>query len=281
MPKFGTPGPITLDLDLGGADVQITATDRTDTLIEVRPRNASDESDTKAAEQVRIDHTDGTLRITGPKYRPLEFSRRSKAVDVTVELPSGSAVAAEVQVGNYRSAGRLAGSRFKTSAGHVSVEHADGLRVATAAGHVTVGRVTGDADISTGSGRVRVGEVGGAATVKNSNGDTTIDTAGGEVRVRAANGAITVGRAGAGVDAKTSNGEIRLGEVVRGSVTIGTSLGDLDIGIAEGTAAWVSVDTAFGRVSNQLANTTGPDSGDETVEIRGRTSYGDITIHRA
>jgi DUF4097 and DUF4098 domain-containing protein YvlB len=117
--------------------------------------------------------------------------------------------------------------------------------------------------------------------VKNSNGDTTIGAITGDVRVRAANGDICVDRAGASVDAKTSNGKIRLGEVARGSVAIETAIGDLEIGIAQGTAARLAVKTEFGHVRNQLENATRPEETDETVEVRGRTSYGDIIIRRS
>ena len=99
--------------------------------------------------------------------------------------------------------------------------------------------------------------------------------------MRSANGDISVDRAGAGVEAKTSNGSIRLGEVARGSVVLETAAGDLDVGIAEGTAAWLEVNTGFGHVRNLLDNATRPEETDETVEVRGRTSYGDITIHRS
>jgi DUF4097 and DUF4098 domain-containing protein YvlB len=101
------------------------------------------------------------------------------------------------------------------------------------------------------------------------------------VRVRAANGAISVDRAGAGVDAKSSNGSIRLGEVARGSVVLETANGDLEIGIAEGTTAWLQVNTGFGQVRNLLDEAAPPAESDETVEVRGRTSYGDITIRRS
>jgi hypothetical protein len=72
-----------------------------------------------------------------------------------------------------------------------------------------------------------------------------------------------------------------VGEVARGSVVLGTATGDLDIGIADGTAAWLDVNTGFGHVRNQLDNATQPDETARTVEVRGRTSYGDITIHRS
>ncbi|EHR61401.1 DUF4097 family beta strand repeat-containing protein [Saccharomonospora cyanea] len=281
MPKYETPAPISAALELGVGEVRITASDRTDTVVEVRPSDATDESDVKAAQQVRVDYTDGTLRVTGPKARVFDFSRKTRSVDVSVELPSGSQVSAQLQMGDIHCTGRVGECRLKTSAGNVRLERTGPLRLDTSAGHVTADRVTGNAEISTGSGKVQVGEVEGTAVIKNSNGDTTIGAITGEVRVRAANGDISVDRAGADVDAKTSNGSIRLGEVARGSVTLGTAMGDLEIGIAEGTAAWLEVNTDCGRVHNLLQNAVRPEEADETVEVRGRTSYGDITIRRS
>jgi hypothetical protein len=69
--------------------------------------------------------------------------------------------------------------------------------------------------------------------------------------------------------------------VARGSVVLETANGDLEIGIAEGTAAWLQVNTGFGHVRNLLDEATRPTESDETVEVRGRTSYGDITIRRS
>jgi DUF4097 and DUF4098 domain-containing protein YvlB len=281
MPHYETPEPIAVTLELGLGNVRIAANDRTDTVVEVRPSDESDESDVEAAAQARVDYTSGTLRVTGPKARLFDFSRRTRSVDVSIELPSGSQVSAQIQVGDFRCAGRLGECRLKTSAGNFWLERTGPLRLETSAGHVTVEGVTGNADISTGSGTIQVGEVEGAAVVKNSNGDTTIDAARGDLRVRAANGSVRVGRAGASVVAKTSNGSIRLGELVRGSVVLETAMGDLDVGIAEGTAAWLEVSTGYGHMRNLLENATRPEAADETVEVRGRTSYGDITIHRS
>jgi DUF4097 and DUF4098 domain-containing protein YvlB len=281
MPEFETPEPISVSIDLGAAYVRISAGDRTDTVVEVRPTNESDDSDVKAAQQVRVDYSNGTLRVTGPKSRPYDFSRKSRSVDLEIALPSGSRVTAEMQFGDFHGAGRLGETRIKTSAGNAVVERTGPLRLSTAAGHVAADGVDGDADVTTGSGRVRIGDVEGAAVVWNSNGETTIGSVTGNVRVRSANGDITVRKAGGGVDAKTSNGSVRLGEVVRGSVTLGTAMGDLEVGIAEGTAAWLDVHTSFGRVRNQMESTLSPEETDRTVEVRGRTSYGDITVHRS
>jgi DUF4097 and DUF4098 domain-containing protein YvlB len=281
MPKYETPEPISVTLELGVGDVRISASDRTDTVVEVRPSDEADESDVKAAQQVRVDYTNGMLQVTGPKVRVFDFSRKTRSVDVAIELPSGSRVSAEAQVGDFRCAGRLGECRFKTSTGNVRLERTGPLRLDTSAGHVTADGIAGNAEISTGSGKVQLGEVEGSAVVKNSNGDTTIDAVTGDVRVRAANGGIFVDRAGASVDVKTSNGNIRLGGVARGSVVLETAMGDLEIGITEGTAAWLQVNTGFGHVHNLLDTASRPEESDETVEVRGRTAYGDITIRRA
>jgi DUF4097 and DUF4098 domain-containing protein YvlB len=279
MPNYETPEPISVTLELGVGDVRITASDRADTVVEVRPSDEADESDVKATQQVRVDYTNGMLRVTGPK-RVFDFSRKTRSVDVSIELPSGSQVSAEMLMGDIRCAGRLGECRVKTT-GNVWLERTGPLRLHTGFGRVTADGITGNAEISTGSGKIQIGEVEGGAEVKNSNGDTTIDAVTGDVRVRNANGDICVERAGAGVDAKTSNGSIRLGEVVRGSVVLETAAGALDIGIAAGTAAWLEVNTGFGHVHNLLDTASRPEESDETVEVRGRTSYGDITIRRS
>lgn len=279
MPTYETLEPTSVTLELGVGSVRIVASDRTDTVVEVRPSDEADESDVKAAQQVRVDHTNGMLQVTGPK-RIFDFSKKTRSVDVSIELPSGSQVSAHLLMGDIRCAGRLGESRLKTT-GNVWLEQAGPLSLHTGAGHVTADGIAGDAEISSGSGKIQIGEIEGAAEVKNSNGDTIIGAVTGDVRVRNANGAIDIERAGAGVDAKTSNGSIRLGEVVRGSVVLATAAGNLDIGIAEGTAAWLEVNTGFGQVRNLLDNATRPEGADDTVEVRGRTSYGDITIQRS
>ena len=281
MSKYETPEPISVTLELGVGEVRITASERTDTVVEVRPSDEADESDVKAAQQVRVDYANGTLQVTGPKARAFDFSRKTRSVDVAIELPSGSAVSAELQAGDFRGAGRLGECRFKTSVGNVRLERTGPLRLHTSTGQVTADGIAGHAEISTGSGKVQIGEVEGSAVVKDSNGDITIDAVTGDVRVRTANGDISVEQAGAGVEAKTANGSIRLGQVVHGSVVLETAMGDLEVGIAEGTAAWLEVNTGFGQVRNLLDEAARPAESDETVEVRARTSYGDITIRRS
>ncbi len=101
------------------------------------------------------------------------------------------------------------------------------------------------------------------------------------MKVKSANGDVTIDDAGRDVTAKTANGNIRLGRVARGAVAIETGSGALEIGIEEGTAAWIEATTKFGRLHNLLTPAENPAPSAETVQVRARTSFGDITITRS
>jgi DUF4097 and DUF4098 domain-containing protein YvlB len=282
MPVFATPEPISVTIELSTGEVRLIASDRTDTVVEVRPSDESDDSDVKAAQQTRVEYANGVLTVRGPKTRAFDFSKKTRSVAVLVELPTGSAVHGEVSIGDVHSTGALGECRFKTSVGHVRLDRTGQLHLDTSAGHITVDTITGDAEIATGSGRVHLGEIGGAAVIKNSNGNTELGTVTGRLRARAANGDISVDRAGAGVEARTSNGSIRIGQVARDSVTLDTAIGDLEIGVAAGTAAWLDLKTGHGRVHNALDDIgQGPEKSARTVEVRAHTSFGDITVRRS
>ena len=155
------------------------------------------------------------------------------------------------------------------------------MQLRTGVGDVTVDRAAGDAEVTTGSGAVRIDGIDGAAVVKNSNGDTWIGEVTGDLRVNAANGRISVDRAHATVAAKTANGDVRLGEVARGAVVAETALGKVEVGIRDGVAAWLDLNTRFGNVRNDLDAADRPGPGEDAVEVRARTSFGDITIRRS
>jgi hypothetical protein len=83
------------------------------------------------------------------------------------------------------------------------------------------------------------------------------------------------------VAARTANGAVRIGEVARGSVELDTAYGELEIGIRAGTAALLDLRSKFGSVRNSLAASDGPEPSETTVEVRARTSFGDIVIRRS
>ena len=74
---------------------------------------------------------------------------------------------------------------------------------------------------------------------------------------------------------------MRIGEVVRGAVAVETGFGEIEVGVRDGTAAWLDVQSGLGSVRSLLDAGDAPAAGEETVEVRGRTGYGDIVIRRA
>ncbi|MGP4019062.1 DUF4097 family beta strand repeat-containing protein [Saccharopolyspora sp. 5N708] len=282
MPVFDTPEPISATIDVVVGDLRIIASDRADTVVEVRPSDRSKKTDVRAAEQTHVDYSDGELQIKSLKrWKHYGFRSDGGSVDVVVELPSGSHVQGDVALGDFDCEGRLGQCRFKTSTGHIRLAEAAALNVHTASGRITLDRAVGHVEVSNGSGDVRIRQIDGTAVIRNSNGHTRVGQVTGELRLRAANGDISVDRAQAAVDVKTANGNIRIGEVVRGSVVLSTAAGELEVGIHEGTAAWLDLNTVTGRVHNSLDSANGPAESEETVEVRARTYTGDIVIHRS
>ena len=216
-----------------------------------------------------------------PKQRGLGLFGKPGSVDVTLDLPAGSDVHAETGVGGIQAAGMLAKCQVKLGAGDVRLDRVGALSLDTGAGRVEVDAVAGRAEISTGSGRLQVREIDGSAVLKNSNGDSWLGLVIGDLRINAANGDIAVDRAGASVVANTANGDIRVGAAIRGTVSLKTGFGEIEVGIPAGTAAKLDVSTSFGRVRNQLESAEGPQATDETLDLRARSGYGDIVIRRA
>jgi DUF4097 and DUF4098 domain-containing protein YvlB len=281
MPNFETPEPISVSVALVVGDLRIIASDRNDTVVVVSPNDSSSEGDVKAAEQTRIEFSQGRLLIKAPKsWKTFSPFGGRESIDVAIELPAGSRVDAEAAVGDISCDGRLGECSFTTSVGNIRLEETGPARLNTSAGSVTVDRIAGRAEI-TGSGQVRIRQIEGGAVIKNLNGVTWIGEVKGDLRCNAANGDITVDRALGAIAAKTANGAVRIGEVIRGSVELGTAYGELEVGIREGTAALLDVRSQFGSVRNLLAASDGPQPSDQRVEVRARTSFGDIVIRRS
>ena len=279
MPTFDTPEPITATIDLAIGDVRISAGARDTTVVDVQPSDASNEEDLKLAEQTRVEYADERLLVKTPKLRNW-LSKRGPSVDVTIELPAGSHVHGTIGMGDFQCDGRLGDCRIKTGLGRIRLDQGDELNLKSGAGDISVDHATGRVEVTSGAGDVRLRELDGSAVIKNSNGDTWVGAAGGDVRLNAANGSIAVDLAEASVGAKSANGDVRVGEVVRGSVVLETKIGDLEVGVREGTAAWLDVNSQFGHVHNALEATDAPEAAAETVEVRARTSIGEVVIRR-
>ncbi|WP_282087219.1 DUF4097 family beta strand repeat-containing protein [Streptomyces tendae] len=278
MPSFDTPRPIAVTAHVGAGSIRFTASDRSDTVVEVRPGDPGRDRDVRAAEQTEVSFASGVLTISTKERR---FIGPTGTVEVTVELPAGSRVDTVGSWTQVLGEGRLGEVRVKTPGGDVRLDTTGPLELNASHGSVTVDRVEGSAEITTSSGSVRVGTVQGPAVLKNSHGSTTVGAALGDLTVKNANGDINVARAEASLTATTAHGTLRVDEVVRGEIRLETSYGAIEVGVREGTAAWLDVQSSGGLVRNTLTASGGPAQTEETVKVHARTRYGNIDVRRA
>ena len=105
----------------------------------------------------------------------------------------------------------------------------------------------------------------------------------GPASIKASNGSVSVDRALSDITAASSNGAVQIGEVVRGTVSATSKNGSVEVGVREGSAAWLELNTGVGRVYNELASSDAPEADEQVdkVEVHASTTLGDVTIRRA
>ncbi|HTV13021.1 MAG TPA: DUF4097 family beta strand repeat-containing protein [Acidimicrobiales bacterium] len=292
MPTFGTPAPISVSVDISEGSAEIIASDRANTVVEVRPSNPAKKIDVGAAEQTQVSYSDGVLTVKTPRnWRQYVVWSECGSVDVKIELPSGSRLRGEVGVGNaflgptrgseLRGTGILGECTFKVGAGDIQLSQAGPLQLRTGFGDITVERAVGHSEMTTGCGAVHVSRIEGAAVVKSSNGDVWVGEAKADLRATTANGKISVALARADVEAKTANGSVQINEVMGGTVHVHTAAGEVEVGVRRGVAALLDLEAPRGKVVNGLDASGPPKPGEASVEVRARTGFGDIRIFRA
>lgn len=282
MPVFDTPKPTSVTLDIPAGNVRIAAAYRADSVVEIQPTELGDTAAADAADAAHVRFTDGelTISVPQPRRRGLRDMFRSGTVEVTIDLPVDSQIQGEV-AGDVHGVGRLGECRLRTAWGDIHLDATGPLRVTTVGGEVSVDSAVGPVEISTEHGDIHIRAVDGPATIKNVNGEIDVGEVTGDLRLTGVNGEIDVHRALGNLEARTAHGGVRIGEVVTGSVSLTTADGELDVGIARGTVAWLDLGSASGEVHNLLDASAGPGASDRTVEVRARTSGGDIHIRRA
>ena len=284
---FNTPSPIAVTLDLYVADVRFAVSDRTDTIVEVRPSDPDKAADVKAAENTRVEYDEATRTLSivsrKPRNRFVNFSsKRPESIDVVIELPTHSDVRGEADLGDFQSDGALGNVTLKTDLGAVRLAETGPLNVRGGVGAITVEGVSGSAEVHGGSNDIRIGAVDGAADVSTGNGKVRVGIVTGPSNIRTSNGSVSVDRALSDITAASSNGEVRIGEVVRGKVSATSKNGGVEVGVREGSAAWLDLNTSVGRVYNELASSDAPEADEpvDTVEVHASTKLGNVTIRR-
>jgi hypothetical protein len=282
MPQFETPQPIAITVDMFLGHVKIIASDRTDTVVEVRPSDADKKDDVRAAQETEVDFAAGHLTVKAPTWwtKMNILFGANPSIDVTIEVPTGSRLHGTAHMCRFLVTGELGQCELKSHVGDLQLDKANSLKLQSSAGNVTVDQVMSGASITT-NGIVRIRQINGSAVVKNIHGDSMIREVAGDLTVNAANGNITVERPHGSVTAKTANGSIRVGDAARGTLRLETATGELEVGIHPGSAAYLDVHTKSGAIQNLMESADQPAQGEETVHVYARNSFGNITIRHA
>lgn len=278
MPTFSTPSPIDLAIKMPVGAIEIVAGDRDDTVVTVSPTNPAKAVDVRGANETAVEFDGQRLTITGPRPR-FSFVGPFESIDVKVELPIGSRLTAENLGGPVRTSGRLGATRIKSSL--VDIDSTGDLSVRALNGNVTVANADGTVDITADHGQIRLGTVTGEATLKASHGSITVTEARGDLEAKLSYGDLAITKALGSVEAKTAYGAIELLEVSSGSVQVESGYGQITIGVRPGVPAWLDLSSKVGRVRSDLAGDRAPESSEQTVAVRARTQYGDITVQHA
>lgn len=280
MPTYPTPGPIDLAVHLQVGALEVAAGDRGDTVVTVSPTNPDKDGDRRAAEETTVTLDGQRLTVVSPKPR-FTIVGPSESIDVRVELPTGSRLSAEVELGWVRTTGRLGATRIKASSGKASVEQSGDLWLRAGHGSTQVGTADGDVEITADHGQITLGRSTGRVLLKASHGSVRVAEAGGDLEAKLSYGDLEVGRALGSVTAKTAYGDIALHEVSGGSVEVESGYGEVSVGVREGVPAWLDLSSKNGRVRNELEADRAAAGSEQAVAVRARTQLGDITVRRA
>jgi hypothetical protein len=263
---FPLTGPINLQARVGHGSLVVTAQDDlTDAVVILTPRT----TDSDILDRVVVDLQGPTLSINAPRQGgifdlALFGGRRDReAVDITVSVPSGTAIKASSYTAPVTVHGRCGGADVATGAADITLEHVAGdLRVRYGSGTCRVERVDGSVQSRSGAGRAHFGTIGGSLSAGCGSGELEAATVRGAVNARSGSGGASFG-------------------AVYGDVNVGSGSGSMNIGLPAGVPARLDVTTGSGRVSSDLPIDDGPTSKGAPITIRARTGSGNIRLFRA
>ncbi|UGT62217.1 DUF4097 domain-containing protein [Nocardia asteroides] len=164
MTVFSTPAPIAATIDVPVGTVTVTAADRADTVVEIRPADPSNKTDVRAAEQFRVEFTGTELTVRLPRGRWNPFGG-TPSVEVEVLVPTGSRLTATLAVGGLHTAGAFDGCALTVADGDIRIERPRGAVTAVVArGDIRVeDAASGVLRLETSTGELAVGIRPGSA----------------------------------------------------------------------------------------------------------------------
>ena len=153
---------------------------------------------------------------------------------MTVELPTGSRLTAEVSVGGVRTVGRLGATRIKSSMGPVDLDATGDLWLRAAHGNATVGTADGGSRSRPTTGRSGSARSPATRSSRRRTARSQVGESGGDLDAKLSYGDLEITKALGSVTAKTAYGSIQLREVSSGSIQVESGYGQVTVGVRPG-----------------------------------------------
>ena len=281
MPTYATPGPINVRIDLPFGDTSIIASDRDTTVVDVLgeerevTRACAPATSSRSRPQPRR-----RPRLLGWGLGMLGLGAGTGAT-VTVEVPAGSGLHATTRHGSLSAEGRLDACRVSTDYGDVHLDEAGSSR--SAPGTATSRSNTPPRTRRSPPARATSGSAWSRAPRPSPTTTATSPWPRRWARCSCAARTATCRSSGCSRTSWRATPTAASGSTSssRAACDVATTYGEVEIGIAEGTAAWLDIRSDTGNVHNRLDEQPGPDAFDRTAEIHARTRDGNIVIRRA
>jgi DUF4097 and DUF4098 domain-containing protein YvlB len=279
MHTFETPGPVSLRVELWQGEVDVTAEDTQTTTVELIPAHG-DPGAQDIIDNAKVEQRGDEIVVLMPKVKSGLF-RRGSEITARIVVPKLSRARIETASADIATHGELGDVRAASGSGEVAIDQADDVEVRTGSGDIRLDAAKGSVSTKSGSAEVVVGKVNGDCDVLSGSGAVAIDEVGGMLKVKAGSGDIVVQAPGRGVDAMSGSGDLVFKRVEHGRVKAKTGSGDVTVGVANGTAAYLDVTSVTGDVSSELDGAEAPTDDAPTAEILVQTGSGDVVLQRA
>jgi DUF4097 and DUF4098 domain-containing protein YvlB len=279
MTTFPTPVPPRLVIQFGAGTVAIDTSERTDTEVVLTPGGGAEAK--KLAAATVIDQRGDEIVVAVPKHGG-SWLGRTPQLHLVVRAPHDTGLSVSTASADVEARGRFSTTTGDSGSGAIMIGDVIGdARVKTGSGDIEVDLVDGDLDARSGSGDVRIGRVTGSASAKTGSGDVAVGEGGRSLTAKTGSGDVSIEAAAEEIGVRTGSGNVHLTCVRRGEVQVTAASGDIRLGVADGTAAWLDVRSLTGRVDNDLDAADAPGETDERVRLRLETVSGSIDLYRS
>lgn len=263
---FPLSGPISLIVRIGHGDVAVSARDDLDrAVVRLTPRDKNSD----VTEHTTVEMRGSALAVVAPTRGGLSdllggWKRDRDAMDVEIEVPSGTPMKITTASAGIHITGRSGDADLATGSADIEVDRVDGdLRVRSGSSRCAVGPVAGSVVARAGSGSITLGDVGGSVHSAFGSGNLSVDSCHGQVRSRTGSGSAHIGAAWGDVDFTAASGQV-------------------SVGLPAGVSARLDVTSGSGRVHSELPIEDRQSSaGGTAITVRARTGSGDIRLFRA